>query len=64
MKKKQKINNKIIMNKINLNKKNKQIIITNRKQGKLKVDPIKYLITCSFKCQMNNFKEIMQEGKY
>jgi len=30
----------------------------------LKVDPIKYLITCSFKCQMNNFKEIMQEGKY
>ncbi len=30
MKKKQKINNKIIMNKINLNKKNKQIIITNR----------------------------------
>ena len=30
----------------------------------MKVDPIKYLITCSFKCQMNNFKEIMQEGKY
>ena len=30
MKKKQKINNKIIMNKINLNKKNKQIIIINR----------------------------------
>lgn len=30
MKKKQKINNKILMNKINLNKKNKQIIITNR----------------------------------
>ena len=30
MKKKQKINNKIIMNQINLNKKNKQIIITNR----------------------------------
>ena len=30
MKKKQKINNKLIMNKINLNKKNKQIIIINR----------------------------------
>jgi hypothetical protein len=44
-------------------KKNNQLII-NKLQEKLKADLIKYLITCSYKCQMNSSKEIMQVEKY
>ena len=64
MKIKLKINkNKIKMYKFQIMKKINQLII-NKLQEKLKVDLIKYLITCSYKCQMNSFKEIMQVEKY
>ena len=53
----------IIMLKIKLARKNKQILI-NKLQGKLKVDPIKYLIICLYKCRMNNFKEIMPVERF
>ena len=55
--------NKLKMNKICLNRKINRIII-NKLQGKLKVGHIKYLITCSFKCQMNSSKEIMLAEKF